>query len=123
MMCQRIGLLPISIIGFGRTAVSSLMRVPAPPARITAFTGGEDTDVGRSRPASGTVAGLLSHRSHRGFTSAPIDEETLQQLYYQNPEFGFYLVKLVVKRLASNVERLEAQLVAKPSDSSSAISG
>src|SRR6266508_3531337 len=37
MMCQRIGLLPISIIGLGRTCVSSLIRVPAPPARITAF--------------------------------------------------------------------------------------
>src|ERR687896_975674 len=38
MMCQRIGRPPISIIGFGRTSVSSLMRVPRPPARITAFT-------------------------------------------------------------------------------------
>ena len=51
MMCQRIGLPPISIIGFGRTAVSSLMRVPTPPARITAFTGGEDIDAARSHPS------------------------------------------------------------------------
>ena len=36
-MCQRIGLPPISTIGLGRTAVSSLSRVPRPPARITAF--------------------------------------------------------------------------------------
>jgi hypothetical protein len=39
MMCQRIGLVPISIIGFGRTTVSSLIREPSPPARITAFIG------------------------------------------------------------------------------------
>ena len=39
MMCQRIGLPPISTIGFGRVAVSSLRRVPRPPARMTAFIG------------------------------------------------------------------------------------
>ena len=39
MMCQMIGLPPISTIGFGRTPVSSLSRVPKPPARITAFIG------------------------------------------------------------------------------------
>src|SRR5690606_8738502 len=37
MMCQRIGLPPISTIGLGRTALSSLMRVPNPPARMTAY--------------------------------------------------------------------------------------
>src|SRR4051794_36930089 len=36
-MCQRIGRPPISTIGFGRVPVSSLSRVPSPPARITAF--------------------------------------------------------------------------------------
>lgn len=38
MMCHSIGLPPISTIGFGRTAVSSLSREPNPPAKITAFT-------------------------------------------------------------------------------------
>src|SRR5436305_8168769 len=38
MMCHSIGLPPISTIGLGRTAVSSLSREPKPPARITAFT-------------------------------------------------------------------------------------
>ncbi len=38
MMCQSIGLPPISTIGFGRTDVSSLRREPKPPAKITAFT-------------------------------------------------------------------------------------
>ncbi len=37
MMCQRIGLEPISIIGFGRVSVSSLSLEPRPPARMTAF--------------------------------------------------------------------------------------
>src|SRR6267378_3111968 len=37
MMCHRIGLPPISIIGFGLRPDSSLMRVPMPPARITHF--------------------------------------------------------------------------------------
>ena len=35
MMCQRIGFEPISTIGFGLYSVSSLNRVPKPPARIT----------------------------------------------------------------------------------------
>lgn len=38
MMCQRIGLPPISIIGLGRETLSSEIRVPKPPAKITAFT-------------------------------------------------------------------------------------
>src|SRR6266478_5631335 len=36
-MCQRIGLPPISTIGFGRTSVSSASRVPIPPASIATF--------------------------------------------------------------------------------------
>lgn len=37
MTCHKIGLPPISTIGFGLTDVSSLIRVPSPPANITAF--------------------------------------------------------------------------------------
>ena len=37
MMCHRIGRPPISIIGLGRRWLSSEMRVPSPPARMTAF--------------------------------------------------------------------------------------
>src|SRR4051794_39145141 len=37
MTCQMIGRPPISIIGFGRRCDSSAMRVPRPPARMTAF--------------------------------------------------------------------------------------
>ena len=37
MICQRIGFSPISIIGFGFRWLSSLIRVPKPPAKITTF--------------------------------------------------------------------------------------
>ena len=37
MICQRIGMPPISIIGFGLNWLSSLMREPKPPARRTTF--------------------------------------------------------------------------------------
>jgi hypothetical protein len=37
MMCQMIGRPPISTIGFGRIAVSSLSLVPRPPANTTTF--------------------------------------------------------------------------------------
>jgi CRP/FNR family cyclic AMP-dependent transcriptional regulator len=47
-------------------------------------------------------------------TVLTIDESTLKQLYYQNPEFGFHLVNLVARRLVGNVDRLEAQLSSKP---------
>ena len=37
MMCQRIGRLPIRIIGFGMRCVSSPIRTPRPPQKITTF--------------------------------------------------------------------------------------
>ena len=37
MMCHRIGCSPIGIIGLGFRQLSSLMRVPKPPAKITIF--------------------------------------------------------------------------------------
>jgi hypothetical protein len=39
-----------------------------------------------------------------------IDEQTLLQLYYQNPSFGFELVRLVAGRLSADVHRLESRL-------------
>jgi len=57
---------------------------------------------------------LLTARCIEDCTVLSVGEETLMQLYFQNPEFGFYLVKLVAERLASNVERLEARLEEKP---------
>ncbi len=39
-----------------------------------------------------------------------IDEGTVRQLYYQNPEFGFQVITLVAGRLSADIRRLEAQL-------------
>jgi CRP/FNR family transcriptional regulator, cyclic AMP receptor protein len=47
--------------------------------------------------------------------------EQAKQLYYQNPEFGFYLLQLSAERLFDNMARLESELAAyKKSDRSSA---
>jgi len=39
-----------------------------------------------------------------------INESTVRQLYYQNPEFGFQLIGLVAGRLTADIRRLEAML-------------
>lgn len=38
-----------------------------------------------------------------------LDESTFRQLYYQNPEFGFEVVRMIAARLTADVRRLEAQ--------------
>ena len=43
-------------------------------------------------------------------TVLSIDEATFKELYYQNPDFGFEVVRLVAGRLSGDVQRLEAQL-------------
>jgi hypothetical protein len=39
-----------------------------------------------------------------------ITYDKVQQLYFQNPTFGFYLLRLTTERLLQNVARLEARL-------------
>ena len=39
-----------------------------------------------------------------------LHQETLRQIYYQNPSFGFELIGLVAGRLSADVARLEEQL-------------
>jgi hypothetical protein len=56
----------------------------------------------------------LTARCHEDCTVLSIDEASLKELYYQNPDFGFHLVNLVARRLASDVERLETQLGRRP---------
>ena len=57
-ICQRIGLPRISTIGLGREAVSSLIRVPRPPARITHFTNfGKLRDESRASRAGWELGG------------------------------------------------------------------
>jgi hypothetical protein len=45
-------------------------------------------------------------------TVLTIDESTVKQLYYQNPDFGFQLMALVAGRLTADVQRLQRQLAA-----------
>ena len=40
-------------------------------------------------------------------TLLSINQSTVRQLYYQNPEFGFEIVGLVAARLSADVERLQ----------------
>jgi hypothetical protein len=37
------------------------------------------------------------------------DQDEVVRLYYQNPEFGFYLIRLVIRRLLENVEHAVAE--------------
>lgn len=39
-----------------------------------------------------------------------IDQSTVRELYYQNPDFGFELIGLVASRLSADVARLEEQI-------------
>ena len=44
-----------------------------------------------------------------------ITYEQVEQLYYQNPTFGFYFLRLATARLFENVGRMEAELARKQS--------
>ena len=54
----------------------------------------------------------LTARCTTDSTVLRIDEATFQQLYYQNPAFGFEIVTLVAGRLLADRGRLERQLAA-----------
>lgn len=44
-------------------------------------------------------------------TLLSIDYERLEELYYQNPEFGFYFLRLATARLFDNIARLEQNVL------------
>lgn len=44
-----------------------------------------------------------------------ITYEQVKQLYYQNPQFGFYFLQLTTKRLFENIANLERELATKGS--------
>lgn len=62
--------------------------------------------------------GLLSPENQRTATLECVGDgdvltisyERLRELYFQNPEFGFYFLKLTSGRLLQNISRLEGQL-------------
>jgi len=39
-----------------------------------------------------------------------ISYEKIEELYYQNPKFGFYFLRLSTARLFDNIKRLESAL-------------
>ena len=41
-----------------------------------------------------------------------ISYEQVKQLYYRNPQFGFYFIQLTTRRLFENIGRLERELAA-----------
>jgi len=43
-------------------------------------------------------------------TVLSINESSLKQLYYQSPDFGFYLVRLIARRLVRDRQRMAARL-------------
>lgn len=45
-----------------------------------------------------------------------ISASSFRQLYFQNPEFGFYVVRLISRRLMADIERLRANHQKLPSD-------
>jgi hypothetical protein len=45
-----------------------------------------------------------------------INYEKVRELYFQNPEFGFYFLKLISERLLQNIGRLEEKLADKNLD-------
>lgn len=66
--------------------------------------------------------GLFSPHRRRTLTAVTrgeteigtIDDGKVLQLYYQNPTFGLYLVKLLIERLLQNNERLLSQIAPAP---------
>ncbi len=77
-------------------------------------------DVGVEIAAGGVVGelGMLSPGQLRTHTVSCLDDARLlvmpysriEQLYYQNPTFGFYFLKLSSARLFENIAQLERQL-------------
>src|SRR4249919_2948410 len=71
MMCQRIGLPPISTIGFGRTSVSSANLEPSPPARIPTFTAPRPLRDGRAASWMSTSSEVFQPKA---LEHQPVDE-------------------------------------------------
>jgi CRP/FNR family cyclic AMP-dependent transcriptional regulator len=84
-------------------------------------------EIGHEIPA-GRVFGEIAlfspakRRTHSARCLTPctvlhISEDTVKQLYYQNPAFGFHLIGLVAARLSDDVERAGPPSVGNPSAS------
>src|SRR4051794_21048317 len=87
MMCQRIGLPPISTIGFGRMWDSSLILVPRPPASMTTFIMLPQT----REPARQACAGRVA-RERQTWLVADLSRRFIHPSKAQAPESVMLLV-------------------------------
>lgn len=68
--------------------------------------------------------GLLSERNARTQSMMCVDDghvleityEQIEQLFYQNPGFGFYFLKLTTSRLLENLRRADPAMIAAPAE-------
>ena len=51
-----------------------------------------------------------------GGTLLTITYDRLEELYYQNPAFGFYFLRLATSRLFDNISRLESALAERDAE-------
>jgi CRP-like cAMP-binding protein len=80
-------------------------------------------EVGIDVPAGQTIGelGLIATDNHRTQTFECIEDGelltigygTAEQLYFQNPKFGFYFLRLASRRLFQDIVRLEDELARK----------
>src|SRR3989339_1463666 len=96
MMCQRIGFPPISTMGLGFRSVSSEIRVPKPPARMTACMSFLQCIIRLlpRRQAVGAFGAERTHASHdRSEESGESVEDVIQHVLryariHPYPEYG-----------------------------------
>ena len=73
------------------------------------------------RIGAGNLIGEIGIFAHDGLRTATVrctepsdiyvlTRDRVEQLFYQNPEFGFYLIRLVTRRMIENQRGLEARL-------------
>jgi hypothetical protein len=56
---------------------------------------------------------IMTARCKTDVRAATITYERFKELYFQNPEFGFYFLRLASERLFQNIGRLEEELARK----------
>jgi hypothetical protein len=81
-----------------------------PELGITIGTGQLVGELGLLSPGNKRTATL---ECLEGGDVLTISYDKVRELYFQNPQFGFYFLKLTSERLLQNIARLEAQLEEK----------
>src|SRR5688572_30494155 len=114
-MCQTIGRPPTSMSAFGRDAVSAPMRVPSPPARMTAFTTASDgacRDAGSRRgfPSRALPGAVDEYAERFRQRPPPVDDRADKRIgggFREIPAEGRDLPDLpaVLDRAANQLER------------------